>query len=118
MHCRRGCKIFKPNGFAVPEAKLLLALQQMTRDVLRWEGIQRLLDPKIKAWNQSTQKKLSAIGLVKGLQAYCTFFVGSQHSFLGFMKLDQEMGVQNAYFPLLIPVLALSGIGRPLDAKY
>eukprot|EP00434_Breviolum_minutum_P024719 symbB.v1.2.021832.t1/scaffold1911.1/size96319/1 len=42
----RGCKIFKPNGFAV------------------WEGIQRLMDPKIK-----------------------------------------EMGVQNAYFPLLIPVL-------------
>ncbi|CAJ1446493.1 unnamed protein product, partial [Effrenium voratum] len=52
----RGCKIFKPNGFAV------------------WEGIQRLLDPKIK-----------------------------------------EMGVQNAYFPLLIPVSFLSKEASHVD---
>jgi len=52
----RGCKIFKPNGFAV------------------WEGIQRLLDPKIKA-----------------------------------------MGVQNAYFPVLIPVSFLSKEASHVD---
>jgi len=52
----RGCKIFKPNGFAV------------------WEGIQRLMDPKIK-----------------------------------------EMGVQNAYFPLLIPVSFLSKEATHVD---
>lgn len=52
----RGCKIFKPNGFAV------------------WEGIQRLMDPKIK-----------------------------------------EMGVQNAYFPLLIPVSFLSKEASHVD---
>eukprot|EP00440_Ansanella_granifera_P010176 gb/GFBE01011040.1/.p1 GENE.gb/GFBE01011040.1/~~gb/GFBE01011040.1/.p1 ORF type:complete len:694 (+),score=180.19 gb/GFBE01011040.1/:1-2082(+) len=52
----RGCKILRPNGFAV------------------WEGIQRLLDPKIKA-----------------------------------------MGVQNAYFPLLIPVSFLSKEASHVD---
>eukprot|EP00913_Durusdinium_trenchii_P007997 g7502.t1 len=50
------CKILKPNGFAV------------------WEGIQRLLDPEIKA-----------------------------------------MGVQNAYFPLLIPVSFLSKEATHVD---
>lgn len=52
----RGCKILMPDGFAL------------------WEGIQRLLDPKLKA-----------------------------------------MGVQNAYFPLLIPVSFLSKEASHVD---
>lgn len=52
----RGCKVLRPGGFAI------------------WEGIQRLLDPKIKS-----------------------------------------LGVQNAYFPLLIPVSFLSKEAAHVD---